>query len=442
MIRQLKPYPEYKDSGLPWVDRVPSHWQLIPNRGLIRKRKVLVGGKHREYQLLSLTKQGVIIRDVTTGKGKFSSDMGTSQEVRNGDLVFCLFDVPETPRTVGLSCHNGMITGAYTVFECMDPERAKYFELFYQAMDDRKLLSPLYSGLRNTIPPLRFIGTKTPQPPPEEQGAIVRFLDHTNVRIERVIRAKRKLTALLNEQKQAIIQRAVICGLDSDAALKPSGIQWLSEIPNHWEKRKLKHIARLKSGEGITALQIEATGQYPVFGGGGHRGYTTSYTHDGHFVLIGRQGALCGNIKYARGKFFASEHAVVAMPLADYNVEWFGELLRVMNLNQYSQSAAQPGLSVERIENLWIPYPPRVEQDKIVSQFRRETRALDAALARSEHEMDLLKEYHMRLVADVVTGKLDVRNAAAQLADSASSGESFIEEEYEHQEHVSSPACA
>lgn len=117
MIADLKPYAAYKDPGLPWLGQVPSHWDLVPNRGLVRRRKVLVGKRHSDYQLLSLTKQGVIVRDISTGKGKFSADMGTSQEVRDGDLVFCLFDVPETPRTVGRSVHSGMITGAYTVFE-------------------------------------------------------------------------------------------------------------------------------------------------------------------------------------------------------------------------------------------------------------------------------------------------------------------------------------
>src|SRR5207249_3359556 len=139
MKLRLTPYTEYKDAGLPWLQRIPENWGLIPNRALIRRRKVLVGETHRNYRLLSLTKLGVIVRDVATGKGKFSSDMGTSQEVRIGDLVFCLFDVPETPRTVGLSKHAGMITGAYTVFECLNPEGAAYLELFYRAMDERKL---------------------------------------------------------------------------------------------------------------------------------------------------------------------------------------------------------------------------------------------------------------------------------------------------------------
>jgi type I restriction enzyme S subunit len=128
MIDDLKPYPEYKDSGLPWAGRVPQHWGMVPNRGLLKRRKVLVGKRHREYQLLSLTKGGVIVRDISTSKGKFSSDMGTSQEVRAGDFVFCLFDVPETPRTVGLSRHSGMITGAYTVLENIGKSDPSYIE--------------------------------------------------------------------------------------------------------------------------------------------------------------------------------------------------------------------------------------------------------------------------------------------------------------------------
>ena len=197
MIADLKPYPAMKDSGMPWLGEVPERWSLLPNKVMLRRRKTLVGERHTDYQLLSLTKMGVIVRDVSTSRGKFSADMGTFQEVRCGDLVFCLFDVPETPRTIGLSQHKGMITGAYDVFECDDHVLARYLEAFYIAMDDRKLLSPLYLGLRKTIPISKFLGVKTPVPPLPEQAAIVRFLDHADRRIRRYIRAKQKLITLL-----------------------------------------------------------------------------------------------------------------------------------------------------------------------------------------------------------------------------------------------------
>lgn len=214
VTRGLDPDVHLKPSGLPWCPRVPEHWELTPNRAYLRQRKVLVGERHYKYTLLSLTKRGVIVRDLTDNKGKFSADMGTSQEVRAGDLVMCLFDVPETPRTVGLSRHDGMITGAYTVFDVQDRQMAQWIELFYLAMDDRKALSPLYSGLRNTIPKPRFLGTKTPVPPLVEQAAIGDYLDQATANIaSAVLRAEREIR-LLNEWRTRLFADVVTGKLD------------------------------------------------------------------------------------------------------------------------------------------------------------------------------------------------------------------------------------
>lgn len=210
----LKPYPAYKDSGVEWLGQVPEHWPLLPYGSLVRRRKVLVGGRHSEYQLLSLTKAGVIVRDIESGKGKFSADMSTCQQVRAGDLVFCLFDVPETPRTVGLSRHDGMITGAYTLFECADPVLSEFLEFFYRAMDDRKLLSPLYSGLRNTIPPTRLLRAKTPVPPPDEQAALVRYLEDIVVSVDEATGRARREVDLLREYRTRLITNVVTGKLD------------------------------------------------------------------------------------------------------------------------------------------------------------------------------------------------------------------------------------
>ena len=194
--------------------------QAIIHRAVTRgisptiNRKVLVGEKHSEYKLLSLTKKGIIIRDIESGKGKFSSDMGTSQEVRAGDLIFCLFDVPETPRTVGLSKYDGMITGAYTVFECADSITAAYLDLFYRAMDDRKLLSPLYSGLRNTIPPQRLLGTKSPLPPSAEREVIVSYINEKTSEIDRGITKFEQELELLSEYRTSLTSDVVTGKLD------------------------------------------------------------------------------------------------------------------------------------------------------------------------------------------------------------------------------------
>ena len=200
---------------------VPEHWKLIPNRFFLQRQKAVVGEKHAEFQLLSLTKSGVIIRDISTGRGKFSADMGTFQEVRVGDLILCLFDVPETPRTVGLSPHNGMITGSYTVFKCCDVVLRGYIEKLYIAMDNRKLLSPLYSGLRNTIPESKFLAIKSPVPPADEQSQILRYLDTTEKHCTMIVARTGYEIRLLREYRTRLIADVVTGKLDvREAAAK------------------------------------------------------------------------------------------------------------------------------------------------------------------------------------------------------------------------------
>ena len=181
-----------------------------------------------------------------------------------------------------------------------------------------------------------------------------------------------------------------------------ASVNWPEKVPAHWDIKKLSHMALLKSGESITSEEIDALGPYPVYGGNGTRGYCDRYTHDGEFVLIGRQGALCGNINYAKGKFWASEHAVVVRPLQWFATRWMGELLRAMNLNQYSVSAAQPGLSVATVGALRIPVPPVDEQRAIADFLERETTRIDALLHLKQRLRALLTEKKKRQVDDLL----------------------------------------
>ena len=247
-------------------------------------------------------------------------------------------------------------------------------------------------------------------PPLAEQRSIATYLDRKTAQIDDLVARKEKLLALLQQKRQAIINEAVTSGLDANAPTKDSGIEWLGEIPAHWEVKKLKYIASLKSGETITAETIDDEGEYPVYGGGGFRGYTSDFTHEGHYSLIGRQGALCGNINYAQGKFWASEHALVVSLLGEYETVWLGELLRSMNLNQYSQSSAQPGISADRIQNLHIPVPPLNEQRDIVEFILTKGKKIDQAVTDIKTQLAYFKTYRQSLISEVVTGKMDVRS--------------------------------
>jgi len=176
---------------------------------------------------------------------------------------------------------------------------------------------------------------------------------------------------------------------------------------SNWSRVKLKYLAALKSGDAIDGKDIKDEGDYPVYGGNGLRGYTDRFTHEGERVLIGRQGALCGNINYAKGKFWATEHAIVATPKQGFNVTWLGEALRAMNLNQYTQSAAQPGIAVEVIENLELLVPPRATQDQIANQLSARLAQVDGLVQAKQHLLKLLNEKRRVLIANAVTRGLN-----------------------------------
>ena len=191
------------------------------------------------------------------------------------------------------------------------------------------------------------------------------------------------------------------------AEYKDSGVEWLGEIPSHWKVVKLSYKLRLLSGDGITAFDIEDTGTYPVFGGNGLRGFTEKYNCDGEYALVGRQGALCGNINVARGKFFATEHAVVVYPYEKFNLTYLSEFLRFMDLGQYSVSAAQPGIAVDRINALPIVIPTLDEQNSIGDFLDHETSKIDHLIEKQQQLIELLKEKRQAVISHAVTKGLD-----------------------------------
>ncbi|GDX86017.1 hypothetical protein LBMAG43_20590 [Methylococcaceae bacterium] len=167
-------------------------------------------------------------------------------------------------------------------------------------------------------------------------------------------------------------------------------------IPEDWEVKKLGEVCAMKSGEGITSQSIDEHSEYPCYGGNGLRGFTKRFTHDGRYALIGRQGALCGNVSNVEGKFFASEHAVVVTPFAQTDVQWLTPVLREMKLNQYSESSAQPGLSISKVLQLRLSIP----------SSKQEQTAIAAALS----DVDALMGELDKLIAK----KRDIKQATMQ----------------------------
>lgn len=237
----MKPYPDYFITPLPWLPNIPAHWELVRNKNIFEETKDVVGDDIDAYPLLSLTTKGIILHDVASGKGKFPKDFNTYKIVKPGDMAFCLFDIDETPRTVGLSQYNGMLTGAYTIFHVanINPHYAYYY---YLLLDNVKAMRPLYSGLRKTINAGTFLSCKLPLPPRPEQDQIVRFWDWKVSSINRLISIKRKQIALLHERQRVYISHIVTHGLHNNVSTKNSGVEWIGDIPEHWQTMRCKYL--------------------------------------------------------------------------------------------------------------------------------------------------------------------------------------------------------
>lgn len=189
--------------------------------------------------------------------------------------------------------------------------------------------------------------------------------------------------------------------------MKKSHIDWCPVIPDHWEEKRIKDIAFLQSGNSITAMDIAEEGKYPVYGGNGLRGYTNNYTNDGDYVLIGRQGALCGNINYAYGKFYATEHAVVVYTKNEEITYWLGETLKAANLNRLSMTAAQPGLAVSTLNIQFIPYPPRKERIRIANYLAEKCTEIDTQVSFLTSKRDAYLRLKKSIINHAVTHGLN-----------------------------------
>lgn len=405
----MERYSEYKDSGVKWLGKIPSHWEVVPLRKYL---KINTRRNMPEAQLLSVTREeGVIVRNVESKEENHNyipDDLSNYKYVQRGQFV--INKMKSWQGSYGVSNYDGIVSPAYFVYDLNYPNK-DYFNIAIRS----KIFSPFFSkyskGIRVdqwdlTPEALKIIPFL--EPPKAEQDAIVRYLDSATSEIDKAIAMQQKMIDLLNERKQIIIQNAVTKGLDENVEMKESGVEWIGSIPKHWSLIKIKHIAKLQSGSNLTSNDITEIGLYPVYGGNGQRGYYKFYNCEGLYILIGRQGALCGNINYADGKFWATEHAVVCYPKKRYNTLWLGETLRLMNLGQYSLASAQPGLAVERINGLYLPYPTLEEQNKIALFLKSKIDKIDLYTKHCQRQITLLQERKQIIINEVVTGKVRV----------------------------------
>ena len=432
---KVEKYSSYKNSGAEWLGDIPLHWNTLSNKNIFKLKKNQVGKKSSDYVLLSLTLNGVIKRDMENPQGKFPAEFNTYQEVKKGDFIFCLFDVEETPRCVGLSDFDGMITGAYTVMEPYENFDRNFLYYFYLNVDADKRLKPLYTGLRNTISKENFFSFKTFVPPLPEQTAIASFLDRKTALIDQAIDIKQKQIELLKERRQILIHKAVTRGLNPNVKMKDSGVEWIGEIPEGWEVKRLKHLGNSIIGltynpndlcgmeEGTLVLRSSNLFEGKFKYGEKENAYVKSripkklLIRENDILICSRNGSrdLIGKCALATkvdaGHSFGAFTTVFRSDINPYifcilNSSIFKALSGMFLTSTINQ------LTIGNLNSIEVPIPPINEMNEVRNYVENINLKVDTAISLKEQEIEKLKEYKATLINSAVTGKIKVYNDA------------------------------
>lgn len=433
---ELRPYPQYKDSEIPWLDKVPAHWSL--KRAKFLFREIDDRTDTGQETLLSMRHdRGLVPHNDVSSKEISDADLIGYKRTWPGDIV-----MNRMRASSGLFAEtfvHGLVSPDYAVFQPITANvDSEYFVRLFKCPEMGAKFRAESKGLgTGTAGFLRlysdsFGALTLPVPPGREQTAIVHFLVAQNQQFAHFIRTKQQLIELLNEQKQAIIQQAVTRGLDPKVSVKRTGLDWLPEVPEHWKVSKLKFAARLIVGGSTPPSQQlecwngdvvwvtpEDIAQKETLSDSSRRitvqgvaSCSTVLVPSGSIVITSR--APVGNLAIAAVELCTNQGCKAIVPHLERLDSQYGYyLLHVLKLEIQSlaKGTTFPEISTFELSNIQIPLPRIEEQQEIRDFILEESWSINQAIERTHREIDLIREYRTRLVSDVVTGKLDVRDA-------------------------------
>lgn len=405
-------YESYKDSGVKWLGQIPSHWEVRSLRNFLRP---FSERNHSDKQLLSVTREkGVIVRGA---KGEddnhnvIPEDLSGYKHVLPGDFV--INKMKSWQGSYGVSDFEGIVSPAYFTYH-LDFDNKRFFSLALRSSAYIPFFMQYSKGIRVVqwdLTPDALKNIPFFLPSPNEQEAIVAYLDKVTGDIDRAIEAQQKMIDALNERKQIIITRAVTRGLNPDAPLRDSGIDWLGKIPEHWEIIPMRYLCKMKTGDKDTIMRDD-NGKYPFFVRSPHIEHINTYSYDGEAVLMAGDGVGAGKVfHYVNGKFDYHQRV--------YNFHQFkriaGEFLYFYLKCNFRYKIEEGGAksTVDSVRLPWLKaFPicvmPKDEQQSIVEHIHKSTGPIDCALSNCERMISLLQERKQIIINEVVTGKTKV----------------------------------
>lgn len=408
-------YPRYYSPKINDFDYLPHNWGTLKLKYIFEIKKRIAG--EIGYDVLSVTQKGIKIKDIESGEGQLSMDYSKYQKVLAGDFAMNHMDL--LTGYIDISKYDGVTSPDYRVFSIRDPELfySRYYLYLLQDGYKQRRFFHLGQGSahlgRWRLPTEAFNEISYPHPALAEQIQITNFLDHETAKIDNLIEKQQQLIELLKEKRQAVISHAVTKGLNPDVPMKDSGVEWLSEVPEHWNVGTLRWYISISSGEYLSndefILSRDENNKFPVIGGNGVMGYS-SKSNNKDVIIIGRVGALCGNVHKIEEECWITDNALQISYNNKYSPEYLTLYLQILNLNKLANQNTQPLITGTIVKNQLAFIPPINEQLCIFNFVNNEVTKLNSLIEKSVVAITLMQERRTALISAAVTGKIDVRN--------------------------------
>lgn len=414
-------YDKYKDSGIAWIGEIPEHWNLALVKSIFNRRTKKNNPILTEERLsLSIEKGVTLYSEKTTNLDRFKEDFTQYQIAYPNDIV--LNSMNMIVGAIGISHYLGCVSPVYYVIAPKDKNiNVNYYGYLLNNFRIRNLYHALGEGIyaidrgegrintcRLKVSYDKFGSIIVPIPSINEQLSIATYLDQKCSEMDELITLQEEMITKLQSYKQSVITEAVTKGLDKNVPLKDSGIEWIGEIPEHWSVVKIKYLAKIKSGDSISSNEIIQEGIYEVYGGNGLMGFCNKKNVDGVNIIIGRVGALCGNVRLISESKFITDNALILNCFDNALYSYMYIMLKAANLNNLNTSNAQPLITGSKVLNVSLPIPSLSEQQSIADYLDQKCSEIDELISIKQQKIEKLKDYKKSLIFECVTGKRKV----------------------------------
>lgn len=409
----MKRYETYKDSGILWLDAIPSHWHEEKLKHISTCNDEVLPEDTPDELIIHY----VEISDVDSVSGinnhtdyTFANAPSRARRItRKNDVI--ISTVRTYLKAIATVKEDDLIVS--TGFAVIRPTKVNQKYLAYSLLNDDFLGEVISKSVGVSYPAINatdLIEIKIPVPPREEQETIAAYLDHKVGQIDATLAEKEQMLEDLKNYRSAIISEAVTKGLDKNVEMKDSGIDKFPMIRSNWNTSKLKYIASIRSGSALPINNIKKDALYEVYGGNGCMGRTDEYNTESPAIIIGRVGALCGNVHLIKTKKWVTDNALILNIKRDVTYEYLYYYLTAYDLNTLNSSNAQPLITGTKVLDVVTPMPSLNEQIMIANYLDDKTSMIDKTIDQITVQIVELKSYKSTLITEAVTGKIDLRD--------------------------------